>query len=324
MVTKRIRLQNAEEAVELLGEQDILLRQMEREFGVEMFLRQDANSQELNLSLRGATTRVKRALASVRQKLERLRQGRRVPSEAPLPSGTIDLGSAPLPPDGLYRSAFGDVVRPRTRNQSRYVAAIENSELAFGIGPAGTGKTFLAVACALRSLQAREVQRIVLTRPVVEAGERLGFLPGDLYEKVHPYLKPLFDAFYALLGPQRFRIWRDSDVIEIVPLAYMRGRTLENAFIILDEAQNSTPEQMKMFLTRMGNGSRIVVTGDITQTDLPSTSGLVRVLDILRHAEGVSFTHLKEEDVVRHPLVRTIVRAYDKWEKKKCASGSRA
>ncbi len=269
MMTKRIRLQNTEETLQLLGEQDCLLRQMEREFGIEMFLRQDAQSEEVSLSLRGSAARVNRALKSVRGKLESLRRGRTAapthfpsgpgtatlrdrrrpePAEAPLPAGSIDLTSSSLPDDGILRAAYGAVIRPRTKNQGRYVAAITDNELVFGIGPAGTGKTFLAVACALRALQARDVQRIVLTRPVVEAGEKLGFLPGDLYEKVNPYLKPLFDAFHSLLGPQKFRMWQDNDVIEIVPLAYMRGRTLENAFIILDEAQNTTPEQMKMFL----------------------------------------------------------------------------
>jgi len=194
-------------------------------------------------------------------------------------------------------------------------------DLTFGIGPAGTGKTFLAVMCALRALKAREVSRIVLTRPVVEAGEHLGFLPGDFHEKVNPYLKPLYDAFYAALGPDKFRIWRDDEIIEIVPLAYMRGRTLENAFIILDEAQNTTLEQMKMFLTRMGNGSRVVVTGDVTQIDLdsPRRSGLVAIERILKRVATVRFVHFNTEDVVRHPLVKDIIEAFERHEKEKAS-----
>jgi len=175
--------------------------------------------------------------------------------------------------------------------------------------------------CALRALKAREVSRIVLTRPVVEAGEHLGFLPGDFHEKVNPYLKPLYDAFYAALGPDKFRIWRDDEIIEIVPLAYMRGRTLENAFIILDEAQNTTLEQMKMFLTRMGNGSRVVVTGDVTQIDLdsPRRSGLVAIERILKRVATVRFVHFNTEDVVRHPLVKDIIEAFERHEKEKAS-----
>ncbi|OGR96502.1 MAG: hypothetical protein A2V88_09580 [Elusimicrobia bacterium RBG_16_66_12] len=230
----------------------------------------------------------------------------------------INLDAPALPQDGLYRTHHGRVVRPRSTNQQKYVDAIAAHDLTFGVGPAGTGKTYLAVACALRALESRKVAKVVLTRPVVEAGERLGFLPGDLIEKVNPYLRPLYDAFYAMLGPERFRNWRDNEVVEIVPLAYMRGRTFEDAFIILDEAQNTSPEQMKMFLTRMGAGSKAVVTGDVTQHDLPlrSESGLRRVLDILKGVEGVSVQKLTESDVVRHPLVRHIIRAYDRWDEK--------
>jgi phosphate starvation-inducible PhoH-like protein len=193
------------------------------------------------------------------------------------------------------------------------------NDLSFGIGPAGTGKTYLAVACALRALESGSVRRVILSRPLVEAGEKLGFLPGDILEKVSPYLRPVYDAFFNLLGPERFRRLRDTDVIEIVPLAYMRGRTFESSFIILDEAQNTTPEQMKMFLTRMGLGSKMVVTGDITQTDLCENvvSGLVRVMEILKNVECVAFLRLTDKDIVRHALVKRIVQAYDEWEKKR-------
>jgi phosphate starvation-inducible PhoH-like protein len=209
-------------------------------------------------------------------------------------------------------------MRARTPNQQTYCDTIFEHDLTFGIGPAGTGKTFLAVACALRALESRQVTKIILSRPVVEAGEKLGFLPGDLMEKVNPYLRPLYDAFISLLGGERFRTWRDNDVIEIVPLAYMRGRTFEDAFMILDEAQNTTPEQMKMFLTRMGTGSKAVVTGDTTQNDLGAraASGLVRVLEILKNVDGMAVTRMAEADVSRHPIVKRIIRAYDKWDEK--------
>ncbi len=218
----------------------------------------------------------------------------------------------------MHVTAYGKAICAKGPNQKKYVEAILSGDLTFGIGPAGTGKTYLAVACALRALRAHEVSRIVLTRPVVEAGEKLGFLPGDLYEKVHPYLKPLYDGFYSMLGPDKFRMWRQDEIVEIVPLAYMRGRTLENAFIILDEAQNTSIEQMKMFLTRMGNGSRVVVTGDVTQVDLdqPKRSGLVLIEKILQPVKGLSFVHFDETDVVRHPLVRIIIRAFTEWDKK--------
>jgi phosphate starvation-inducible PhoH-like protein len=197
------------------------------------------------------------------------------------------------------------------------VEAIGSHDLVVGIGPAGTGKTYLAVACALAALKTDKVSRIILTRPVVEAGEKLGFLPGDFYEKVNPYLRPLYDAFHAMLGPDRFRLYRDEETIEIAPLAYMRGRTLENAFIILDEGQNATPEQTKMLLTRMGQGSKLVVNGDITQIDLASRkmSGLIQLPLILKGIAGAAMIHFTQEDVVRHPLVKEILRAYEDWEK---------
>jgi phosphate starvation-inducible PhoH-like protein len=316
MTTKRIKLSSSELALQILGQQDALLRQMEQDFGVEMFLRQDSESGEPQLSIKGSSARVDKAVKRIRQKLAAARdQG--APGKPGLEPLNLDAPS--LPEDGLYRTAYGKVVRARTPNQQKYVDAIMSNDLVFGIGPAGTGKTFLAVACALRALESRQVHRIVISRPVVEAGEKLGFLPGDLLEKVNPYLKPIYDALHQLLGPERFRLWRDTEVIEIVPLAYMRGRTFEDAFILLDEAQNTTPEQMKMFLTRMGNGSKAAVTGDVTQTDLSDkvTSGLVRVEGILKNIPGVVFHRLNESDVVRHPLVRRIVRAYDEWEKTK-------
>jgi phosphate starvation-inducible PhoH-like protein len=205
-------------------------------------------------------------------------------------------------------------IKPRGANQLAYVRAIEAHDVNFGIGPAGTGKTYLAVACAVAALEAQSVERIVLVRPAVEAGEKLGFLPGDLAQKIDPYLRPLYDALYEMMGVERVHKYIERNVIEIAPLAYMRGRTLNGAFIILDEGQNTTVEQMKMFLTRIGFGSTAVVTGDVTQIDLPrgSRSGLVHVVDVLSAVEGISFTHFTSKDVVRHPLVQRIVQAYER------------
>nr|WP_246300653.1 PhoH family protein [Actinopolyspora biskrensis] len=213
-------------------------------------------------------------------------------------------------------SRRGRSIRPKTANQKRYVDAIDDNTVVFGIGPAGTGKTYLAMAKAVRALQAKEVSRIVLIRPAVEAGERLGYLPGSLYEKIDPYLRPLYDALYDMVDPESIPRLTQAGTIEIAPLAYMRGRTLNDAFIILDEAQNTTPEQMKMFLTRLGFGSQIVVTGDVTQIDLPGgqRSGLKVVREILEGIDDVYFCTLDSQDVVRHRLVGEIVNAYDRWQ----------
>ena len=213
-------------------------------------------------------------------------------------------------------------VSARTLNQQAYLNALENVEMVFAIGPAGTGKTYLAVAAAVSSLLAKRVKRIILTRPAVEAGEKLGYLPGDLAEKVNPYLRPLYDALNDMLDPARVSEMMETGIIEVAPLAFMRGRTLNNAYIILDEAQNTTPEQMKMFLTRLGANSRAVITGDITQIDLPEDgrtgrerSGLVQASQILKDVKGVNFTYFDESDVVRHPLVARIVNAYERYQK---------
>jgi len=210
-------------------------------------------------------------------------------------------------------------VRGRGINQHHYLKHMMSHDINFGIGPAGTGKTYLAVACAIDALEKQKVRRLVLTRPAVEAGERLGFLPGDLAQKIDPYLRPLYDALYEMLGFEKVAKLVERNIIEIAPLAYMRGRTLNESFIILDEAQNTTVEQMKMFLTRIGLGSTAVITGDITQMDLPNncTSGLRHVIDVLKEVEGISFTFFRARDVVRHPMVQRIVAAYDKVEKRK-------
>ncbi len=219
-------------------------------------------------------------------------------------------------------SSRGRTIRPKTLNQKRYVDAIDNHTVVFAIGPAGTGKTYLAMAKAVKALQAKEVNRIILTRPAVEAGERLGFLPGTLYEKIDPYLRPLYDALHDMIDPDSIPRLTAAGTIEIAPLAYMRGRTLNDSFIILDEAQNTSAEQMKMFLTRLGFGSRIVVTGDVTQVDLPSgtTSGLRQVQNILDGVEDVYFSRLTSHDVVRHKLVADIVDAYERYDAKQAAA----
>jgi phosphate starvation-inducible PhoH-like protein len=218
---------------------------------------------------------------------------------------------------GKQRSAAGvkRMVQPRSPNQRKYVEAIEQGDMTFGIGPAGTGKTYLAVAMAVSALLAKKVSRIILVRPAVEAGERLGFLPGSLQEKVDPYLRPLYDALYDLVDPIKIDKMLETNVIEVAPLAFMRGRTLNDAFIIMDEAQNTTTEQMKMFVTRLGNNSKAVITGDLTQTDLPNPkkSGLLEALQVLDGVEGIRFCHFEDVDVVRHHLVQRIVRAYDSY-----------
>lgn len=230
--------------------------------------------------------------------------------------GVVDL--LPMYEDVICMTYRGKPVRPRTSGQKRYVDAIRRNDVLFAIGPAGTGKTYLAVGLAVAALKEGKVNRVVLVRPAVEAGESLGFLPGDLREKVEPYLRPLYDAFYEMFSPERFMKYVEKKVIEIAPLAYMRGRTLNDSFIILDEAQNTTPEQMKMFLTRLGFGSRAVVIGDITQIDLPfgKDSGLKVVRNILKDIPGIGFIFLDKNDVVRHEVVQKIVQAYEDYEQK--------
>jgi phosphate starvation-inducible PhoH-like protein len=301
--------------VAVLGHQDAVLDLVEQELGARVVVRGDA------LVVRGTPDRVDAAVRLFDRLATIARAGRILtPAEIrralrsdanPLSFEAGDAGA-----DALLTTSGGKPVLPRTAGQRAYVQAIQTHDLTFAIGPAGTGKTYLAVAMAVVALRAKAVQRIVLTRPAIEAGEKLGFLPGDIAAKVDPYLRPLYDALYEMVGPERFGRLAERGIIEVVPLAFMRGRTLNDAFIILDEAQNTTREQMKMFLTRMGFGSKAVVTGDVTQIDLPRdrTSGLVEAREIFAALDGIAFVALSEVDVVRHELVQTIVRAYERFE----------
>lgn len=229
-----------------------------------------------------------------------------------------------LDKDLICHTINGRPIKPKTVGQSEYINAIRNNMIVFGLGPAGTGKTYLAMAMAITAFKIGEVERIILTRPAIEAGEKLGFLPGDLQSKVDPYLRPLYDALYQIMGADSFNKNMEKGLIEVAPLAYMRGRTLDNAYIILDEAQNTTPAQMKMFLTRIGFGSKVIVTGDMTQKDLASNvkSGLEVAIKVLKNIEGISFITLTSKDVVRHPLVMKIVQAYDKYESRQKRNSS--
>lgn len=224
--------------------------------------------------------------------------------------------------DVIFQTLRGKQIRPKTMGQKLYIDVIRKHDIVFGIGPAGTGKTYLAMAAAVAALKEKQVQRLILCRPAVEAGERLGFLPGDLQEKVDPYLRPLYDALYDMVGIENFQRYQEKGIIEVAPLAYMRGRTLDDAFIILDEAQNTTLEQMKMFLTRLGFGSRAVITGDVTQVDLAKGigSGLILVQDILHDVAGIGFVYLTEQDVVRHRLVQKVIRAFESYQTKLSAA----
>jgi phosphate starvation-inducible PhoH-like protein len=296
-------------AAALAGSQDAMLRALEQRLGVGVFLRGNL------LTLDGETSAVEGA-ARVIDELAALAGRGHALDETALHTvvGLLDGDDAPTQvlDDVIWRHRATRVV-PRTVGQKRYVDSIRTNTITFGIGPAGTGKTFLAVALAAAALSRKEVNRIILTRPAVEAGERLGFLPGDLMAKIDPYLRPLFDALHDMIDPEKVSQHLERGVIEVAPLAFMRGRTLNDSFVILDEAQNTTPEQMKMFLTRLGFGSKMVVTGDVTQVDLPreQQSGLMVVGDILGAVEGVRFVRLTGEDVVRHRLVQRIVEAYE-------------
>jgi phosphate starvation-inducible PhoH-like protein len=305
---RQLELSN-EVATAMSGDQDSVMRKLESHLECDLFLRGNV------ATLDGEADAVARGVTVVRELAELIDGGHEIGP------GTIDAVTSALDHHESPAKVLEDVVwshravkvAPKSVRQKRYVDSIRNNTITFGIGPAGTGKTFLAVAMAAAALSRREVNRIILTRPAVEAGERLGFLPGDLMAKIDPYLRPLFDALHDMLDPARVSDYLEKGVIEVAPLAFMRGRTLNDSFVILDEAQNTSPEQMKMFLTRLGFGSRMVITGDVTQVDLPKEqrSGLIVVSEILEGVEGVEFVNFSGEDVVRHRLVQRIVEAYD-------------
>ena len=306
---KKILLQNQDEIMLALGAQDCKLRALEKEFKIDALVTYNANGQGAELSLKGTHSRLDKALARLRKTLEMAGKAQTDPQEK---------DRSPFKDNIVFRPDHSRPIEARTENQKKYIESVFEHDLVISAGPAGTGKTFLACACALRALELGMVERIIVTRPIVEAGEKLGFLPGDINEKTDPYLRPIYDAFYTMLGVEKFRALKYGNILEIAPLAYMRGRTLEKAFVILDEAQNTLPAQMKMFLTRMGINSKMVVNGDLTQIDLPqkSQSALLQLPKILKGVAGVDFVDFGPEDVVRHPLVKNILHAYEKWEKK--------
>lgn len=299
---------------ELFGGLDNNLKVIEENYKVDIIQRDNA------LILKG--DRAEQAAALLREMMHALEKGETLDEQkinymADLNDKGISYGKENVSKDIICFTHEGKPLKPKTIGQKGYVETIRRKDIVFGIGPAGTGKTYLAVAMAASAFKNKEIQKIILARPAVEAGERLGFLPGDLQEKVDPYLRPLYDALYDIFGRESALRLKEKEAIEVVPLAYMRGRTLDNSFIILDEAQNTTPEQMKMFLTRMGFGSKVVVTGDITQIDLPAgkRSGLVEAAKVLAEIREIGFCYMKDQDVVRHSLVKKVINAYDAYYK---------
>lgn len=312
--TIKIRLADDLDRSELFGNMDSNLRLIQEHLKIDIIQRDD------ELILQGDDTepaeKVINELITVIANGEKLDE-QKINYVISLSEKGMSYTESSIEKDIICYTHMGKPLRPKTIGQKNYVNAIREKEVVFGIGPAGTGKTYIAVAMAVSAYKRREVQKIILTRPAVEAGERLGFLPGDLQEKVDPYLRPLYDALYDVLGRETAMRLKEKEVIEIVPLAYMRGRTLDNSFIILDEAQNTTGEQMKMFLTRMGFGSQMIITGDITQIDLPrgKKSGLVEAVRVLDRVRDIEICRLKDVDVVRHHIVKKIINAYDRYYK---------
>lgn len=314
---EQIDIENLEHQIQLFGNFDENIRIIEKHFSVQIIARDDM------IKIIGNEKEVKVVRSIIQQLLESIKKNNPITTQSVeyiitlAKKGEVDKFSTLS--EVICHTAKGKAIRAKTLGQKKYVKFIKKNEVVFGIGPAGTGKTYLAMAMAVAAFKNEEVSRIILTRPAVEAGESLGFLPGDLQEKVDPYLRPLYDALYDIMGVDTYLSYIEKGIIEVAPLAYMRGRTLDDSFIILDEAQNTTPEQMKMFLTRLGFGSKAIITGDITQVDLPrgKESGLKIVTKILDKVPGIEFVYLTQADVVRHPLVQRIIEAYDIYDKKK-------
>lgn len=316
MITEQIITFDAmEQAVSLFGSFDENIKLIENEFAVSII------SRGSDLKIVGDAENVSFAVRAVNALLTLINKGETLSDQNVLYAiGLVKEGNddklAKMATDTVCITAKGKPIKAKTIGQKKYCEAINKNTITFGVGPAGTGKTYLAVALAVTAFRAKQVDKIILTRPAVEAGEKLGFLPGDLQSKVDPYLRPLYDALYDMLGAENFQKYQERGSIEVAPLAYMRGRTLDDSFIILDEAQNTTPEQMKMFLTRLGFNSKMVVTGDITQIDLPAgkKSGLTKVMRILKNVDDIEICKFTQKDVVRHRLVQEIIKAYEKYE----------
>lgn len=315
---KTVEFEKIEHVINLFGHFDENARIIEDGLNVKLV------SRDTEIKITGTKEDVEKASAVIEKLISIITLGEDITRQNV--SYLVDLAAegrmdkiSEYPGDYICLTARGRQIKSKTHGQKRYVSAIKENTVVFGIGPAGTGKTFLAVAMAVTAFRDKQVNRIILTRPAVEAGEKLGFLPGDMQNKVDPYLRPLYDALYEIMGAETYQKYLEKGAIEIAPLAYMRGRTLDDSFIILDEAQNTTPEQMKMFLTRIGFGSRAVVTGDITQIDLPGDkkSGLKEVTKILKDVEDLEFVYLSEKDVVRHELVQRIIKAYERFDSHK-------
>ena len=318
MVEQTFTIDRMEQAVSLFGSFDENIKLIEKEFQVKVICRGS------EIKIQGDEEYVDKAKRAINSLLTLINKGETLNEQnvryvISLVKDGNDDKLVSMAGDCICISAKGKPIKAKTLGQKKYIEAIKENTVVIGVGPAGTGKTYLAVAMAVSAFRAKQINRIILTRPAVEAGEKLGFLPGDLQQKVDPYLRPLYDALFDMLGAESFQKYQERGNIEVAPLAYMRGRTLDDSFIILDEAQNTTPEQMKMFLTRLGFGSKIVVTGDITQIDLPDgkKSGLVEVIKILKNIDDIQTVKFSDKDVVRHKLVQDIIKAYDKYEEAK-------
>ena len=314
MAERIINVNDTEQIINLFGTYDENINMIQRQYDVVVL------SRGTDIKISGSDENVTKASQAIEALMKISKTGERVTGQTiRYVASMVSDGAAEqvneLIGDGVCVTATGKIVRPRTVGQKKYVDGIKNNTIVMGIGPAGTGKTYLAVAMAAKAFKAHEVNKIILTRPAVEAGEKLGFLPGDLQDKVDPYLRPLYDALFEMFGADNFSKYMEKGIIEVAPLAYMRGRTLEGSFIILDEAQNTTSVQIKMFLTLLGNDSKMVITGDVTQIDLPDSksSGLIEAMKVLRNVDDIYIHKFNEKDVVRHKLVQDIVKAYEKY-----------